>query len=609
LHAVAGFLREFPPFKDSDPELLAAAVAATDIEFFPQGAVVLRAGHGSSEHAYVVRTGRAELLDGARLVDVLEPGDLFGIPSMLTDLPPGLDVRAAEDLLVYRIPAPAIVPLFADRAGLRFLGATVRERSMSRISEAGLLQVKSPPLAEMVRQAAIVNGDSSIREAVRLMHELDASSVVIPGGKGWGILTDNDLRNRVLARERNLADAVSSIMTRNALFVREDLTAEDAVLVMLTHSIRHLLVVDLAGELIGVLEEVDLLAAQSRAPLRMRRAIARATSVDELADLATGLLPICITAHESGRYPERVTATYSVLVEAILGRLLFLALKQRGEPPQPFAFVVTGSLARREMVPSSDVDTLMAWKGADGDQRVRGWMRSLASEVLAGLAACGVQCDLNGVRADDPRFSRSFDNWQASIAGWGREPAELQADIYLSALADARAIFGGAYWESARVEVNRILQQSQVRAVLGRVAVAHRIPTGFARGRAIHASGEHEATLDLKTTGLGPLVDIARYLGASSGSDAVSTLERLQHAHNSKIFASRDVHDLRGAFLLLTGLRLDHQAALIRAGRSPDDALAPDEVNSVELRQLRDALRALARAQRSLDAGLVGWRW
>lgn len=609
MHAVADFLRDYPPFKDCLPELLDAVVAATEIEFYPQGAMVLRAGHGSSEHAYVVRTGNAELLDGARLVDVLEPGDLFGIPSMLTDLPPGLDVRAAEDLLVYRIPAPAIVPLFADRAGLRFLGATVRDRSTSRITQLALLQLKSPALAEIVRQPALVEGHTTIREVVRLMHELDASSAVIPTEDGWGILTDNDLRNRVLARECKLTHPVSSVMTPKALFVREDLTAEDAVLVMLTHSIRHLLVVDLSGELIGVLEEVDLLAAQSRAPLRLRRAIARADTVDDLADLATALLPTVITAHESGRYPERVTATYSVLVESIVERLLNLALRQRDEPPARFAFVITGSLARHEMVPSSDVDSLMVWDGPDGDERIRSWMRNLASELLAGLARCGIQGDLNGVRADDPRFSRSLDNWTAAILGWAREPADQQADIYLAALADARAIGGRDTWEPLRDQINDLLQEPQVRAVMGRVAEGHRVPTGFARGWTIHASGERHATLDLKASGIGPIVDIARYLAVSCGSVAPSTLGRLQDAQDSGLSTQEDLNDLRDAFLLLTRVRLDHQSAQSRGGRAPDNALELADTPGPSVRELRDALRAVARAQRNLRSGLMGRRW
>lgn len=607
MHAVGDFLRDFPPFRDSPAALVDDVVAATEIEFFPKGALVLRAGHRPAEYAYVVRAGAVELLDGDRLVDMLDPGDIFGLPSLLTDLAPGLDARASEDLLVYRIPAHAILPLFAGRAGLRFLGAAMLERSTTLTGDSRQFHVQSPALSEIARQPARVEGHTPIRDVVRLMHDLDASSVAVRTDDGWGIVTDNDLRNRVLAPERDLSDPVAAVMTPGALFVREDLSAEDVVQVMLMHSIRHVLVVDLQGGLIGVLEEVDLLAAQPRAPLRLRRAIARAASVDEVARIATDLLPTMVALHESGARADRLLVTYSVLVESIVRRLLDIVLAARPDPPRPFAFVVTGSLARQEMVPSSDLDSLLVWEGSDDDQPLRIWMRSLATEILDGVAACGIECDLNGVRADDPRASRSLDAWRGAIRRWESDPAKDQADIYLAALADARALNGVETWAPLRETIAVALQRPRVRTVLGRVAAAHTIPTGFGRGRVFHPSGD-QLSLDLKSHGVHPIVDIGRYLGLVSDATRPATLERLQHADNSRLITHEDAHDLRDAFLLLTTLRLDHQSALIRAGRRPDNDVALDEMSG-HLRPIREALRVVARAQRNLDIGSIGRRW
>ena len=72
----------------------------------------------------MLRTGHAELIDGGRVIDVIGPGDVVGLPSMLTDLPPGLDVRAAEDLLVYRVDAECDAS-----AAVRSVRAQVRGRN------------------------------------------------------------------------------------------------------------------------------------------------------------------------------------------------------------------------------------------------------------------------------------------------------------------------------------------------------------------------------------------------------------------------------------------------------------------------------------------------
>ncbi len=87
MHEVAGFLRGFPPFEAARDADLDAVVAATEIEFFHQGAWILRAGENNDGFAHVVRTGHVELIDAGRVVDVIGPGDLVGLPSLVSDLP------------------------------------------------------------------------------------------------------------------------------------------------------------------------------------------------------------------------------------------------------------------------------------------------------------------------------------------------------------------------------------------------------------------------------------------------------------------------------------------------------------------------------------------
>jgi len=379
------------------------------------------------------------------------------------------------------------------------------------------------------------------------------------------------------------------------------------VLVMLTHGVRHLPVLDSAGKLVGVVEEVDLLAAQERTPLRLRRAIARADDLDELARVSTALLPGMVYAHRSGRAPEQVTASYSVLVESVLGRVVALCLAQREIPPVPFAWLVTGSLSRREMVPSSDLDSLIAWDGPDDDEDVQRWMVSFAADVLAALSRCGIRHDKNGVRADDFRFARSAGAWQTAVAQWARDPTARQGDIYLAALFDAAPTWGDRIWTPVRRDLETTLRSPLVRRAFARVAAAHRPPTGFARDLVIEASGEHRGTLDIKAGGVKPVVEIGRYLAVLCGCPAPETLGRLEAARAAGLLPGEEVDDLVEVLLLLTAVRLDHQTGLIGRGGEPDDHIAPGELSSLSRRHLRDALRVVSRAQRQISAGLPGW--
>ena len=98
-----------PPFDTADMQALDKVARTVTIEFFGQDAAILNGN--ATEDAYVIRTGQVELLDDNGIVDVLGPGELVGLPSLLTDMPAGLsNPRAAEDVLAYRIPADVRSP-------------------------------------------------------------------------------------------------------------------------------------------------------------------------------------------------------------------------------------------------------------------------------------------------------------------------------------------------------------------------------------------------------------------------------------------------------------------------------------------------------------------
>ena len=69
---------------------------------------------------------------------------------------------------------------------------------------------------------------------------------------------------------------------------------------MLDHGIRHLPVLDARRRLVGVLDDVDLLASEHRAPFRLRALVARAGDVADVAAAVSGLGPAVVALHDAG---------------------------------------------------------------------------------------------------------------------------------------------------------------------------------------------------------------------------------------------------------------------------------------------------------------------
>jgi CBS domain-containing protein len=602
MHAVADFLRGFPPFDAVSPEALDRAVGATEIEFFAEGDFLLKAGAENVGHAYVIRSGFVELIDAGIVIDVVGPGDMVGLPSLVSDLPPGLDVRAAEDVLTYRIAADTLLPLLEGRSALRYLARTVRARVAAAPAPA-LLDGPADAIGQLARPVAVVDASATIADLVLVANAADASCTLVRLPTGvLGIVTDHDLRQRVLAEGLDPATPVAEIVSAPAITAPPQTTTEDAVHLMLARGIRHLPVMEADGELIGFVEDIDLLAALSRTPVRLRRAISRSSTVDELIGTGSQIVPAIEAAIESGQASSTSSASLSALVNAVVAKTIELCTREHGLPPAPFAWLVTGSLARSEFSLSSDIDCLLAWDGDDQDRNISRWMRELAASVHSVLARCGFTSDENGVRASDPRYSRSVNAWCAAIDTWASDPASGQADIYLASLLDAKAVWGHAAWTPVGDRLRIVSQQPLLRHTLLRVAQHQTPPTGFVRDLVIEGSGAHAGTLNIKRGGLAPCNAIGRYLSLLAPSASPSTADRVVSARYHEVLAGRDAEDLLDALEIVQTTRLRHQASQVAAGLPPDDHIAPDSLATLDRRHLRDAFRVIRRIQQGLPA-------
>ena len=108
---VAAFLRGFPPYESLPAEELAAVAEAVEVRRYAAGEKLLVEDARPSQHLFVVREGSVELVHEDEVVDVLEPGESFGHPSLLTGLAPAFTVRAHEDSTCFLIPREAAVVL------------------------------------------------------------------------------------------------------------------------------------------------------------------------------------------------------------------------------------------------------------------------------------------------------------------------------------------------------------------------------------------------------------------------------------------------------------------------------------------------------------------
>ena len=438
-----------------------------------------------------------------------------------------------------------------------------------------------------------------------MMNVGHATSVVVDLGDGsLGIVTDRDLRTRVVANGLGGDTPVSAVMSAPAYTCPADRLGGDVLLDMLDRGFRHFPVVSATGRILGVVEEIDLVAAQTRSSFYLRRRIARAQTVDELIEAAGELRPTVIAMHNARVAASNVSAVYSVVVDALTRRMLELTVTEAPPVGVDFAWLALGSQARREALPSSDVDSAIVWFGAPDDVRVKSELHAIGATVVSRLEACGLYADEHGATASDPRFVRSLESWKRAVRSWIDDPTQEKALVLVSVLVDSRPVWGVHTGTAVANSLRVAPSTPALLRLLARFALSQRPPTGFFRGLVVESSGEHRGRLDLKQGGVIPIVDLARWAGIAAGVTSASTLERLRAAGDAGTLSEGQARTLEDALTLITGLRVEHQVAQLRAGKEPDDYVNPATLTRLTRSYLREAFRAVASVQKHVAAEL-----
>jgi CBS domain-containing protein len=622
MHDIAEFLGGRDPFSGLDEAALEDLAAKTEVEFFPAGTTIVPQGRLSQGRIRVIRRGSVELIDRGTVIDLLGEGELFGHPSVLSGLPAKNEARAREDTLCYSLPAEGVVPLLGRPSSLRFLTRSLLARSPSPSGDEPVPpspEVAQQPAASLVRGPAVTcEPDMSLREAARLMNVEEVSSVLVELGNGdYGIVTDRDLRAGVVAGPLSPDDPVSSAMSSPVIGVGADQTGADVMLAMLDNNIRHVPVFSARSELLGVIVGIDLVAAETRSPFVLRRAIAAARNQGELSDVASRLRATVIALQRAELSPMQVSAVISAVADALIGRMIELAIESQGPPPADFCWMSLGSHGRREPVPSSDVDSGMAWRDApEQDPLSSAAKRSLAStrtgEYMRGIAASVADCvrvigwslDPHGVTATGAFSASSIEEWQRAIEQWLQHPTDNRVLIATSILLDGRIVYG----PQRGIDVRQMLFETSSRKTLERwmlrLALAAKPPTGFMHDIVVEGSGARKGTFDIKHGGLLPIVDLARYAALRADIRVTPTLERLRLAAAEGVLDLTEARILEEAYELFAALRLEHQVEQLEQGREPDNRIDPKLLDPLTRRYLRDAFREVSAVQRSLTGEL-----
>ncbi|MGO1949836.1 MAG: DUF294 nucleotidyltransferase-like domain-containing protein [Mycobacteriaceae bacterium] len=628
LDEVRRFLAEQEPYSHLPEDELDTLPARMEIIYVRRGETIISAGR-PNDLLYLIRSGAVDVLDDKDvLLDRRETGRSFGYSTILPagpdagpDWTPGpsrYTMVAVEDSLLLTAPRgevtalverhPEVARYFAGlSARIRATADRLRQRSGADVLRTRLADLL-PGTERGLRPAVTIPLVTTVTGAAQVMVREDVSCLpVVRTGEGdgpdtlVGIVTDRDLRRRVVAAERPGDTPISEIMTPDPVGADLDATVFEAMLQMSDIGIHHLPVLGPDGGVLSVIAATDVVRQMRTDPIYLTTDLAKASDptqlhriVEDTAEMSAGFI-------ERGASPDEVSGLLTVGLDSLARRVLTLAEQELGPPPVPYAFVVVGSQGRRAINFASDQDNALVLSDDYDDDAHGEYFATLTRRVCDSLNEAGQVYCPGDMMASNPKWRKTVTQWRATFHEWITAP-KPEALLYAQIFFDMRIVHGppDLVDQVHRYAVETALGSRRLHAQLAALAVRSEPPLGVFRGLVVDRKGEYAKTLHVKAGGTAALVQIARLYGIVAGAPEVGTRARLTAAVEAGVLSRKGARDLADAFEFLTSLSLRHQASQLRRGNKPDYRIAPDSLGKLDRVNLRDAFGIVKEIQGSL---------
>ena len=610
LYEIRDFLTQYPPFNTLPVEALDCAVSSVEVSYYRAGSDILRYGD-RIHHLYVIRSGAVEIYRrNGSLYNRLEQGDIFGQMGLLMNNLVRLQAKAIEDTLVYRVAEDVFHDFCAKYEDFSdFVEVENSTRLHQAVTTVGDNDMTTAKVKNVLsREPVVISGNTTIQLAAQTMAEQNVSAVLVGEKRSeftkknrkkqiFGILTDRDLCNRILATGLSYDTPVDEVMTTELLTLDHNAYVYEAMLLMLRCNIKHLPIMKDRWP-VGVVELTDIVRYESQNSLLLVNSIFQQPSVEDLEALSHQVKDCFVRMVNEDANSHMVGSAMAVIGRSFIQRLTELAEEELGAPPVPYCFLTFGSMARDEQLCITDQDNGLMLDNAYDSEKDGTYFSNMSEFVCKGLVRCGYDKCTGNIMATNPEWRKTRAEWEHCFGDWIENP-NPQALLNSSIFFDLEGVCGEVEWAEKLQDfvVERTGQSKRFLACLARNSLGRTPPLGFFKNFVMEKDGRHRNSINLKRRGTAPLSDIVRVHALAVGSDARNTFERLDDIIEAGIIPEGRGPDLRDAMEFISLVRLRHQVRDLEEGVEPENTIDPADMSEFERRHLKDAFQILNNAQ------------
>jgi CBS domain-containing protein len=615
------FLGKHAPFNKMAGDALQIFAEKAHIAFYPAGSLIVGPDSGNVRFFFLIESGKVQARQAGEVTVTeysilsLGAGESFPIGAVTAGRPSTNIYTAVEDTFCYHLPAEDFLTLmsvspqfnlFCTQYIASLLDQSRRQLQAQFAQKASEQQTLNSPLVGIgTRDPVSVLPDTPMRAALETMSQLGIGSIVVADDdkKPVGIFTRSDLLDRVVLADVPLSSPISQAMSLSPFTLDEHGTAYDAMLAMATHGIRHVLVIDHAGRLTGVVSERDLFALQRIGLRQIRQAIESAPNVETLLQSAADVRQLSFNMLAQGIGAEQLTQFISALNDALTRRVIQLNLENHDFTGVDWAWLAFGSEGRDEQTFSTDQDNGIVFAVPEGMEKdaLKQRFLAFALDTNKDLDKVGFPLCKGNIMASNPQWCMTLDEWKSQFSKWIRTPepvALLNATIFF----DFRSLYGKA--ELSDAMRRHLLAQAAATPIflqaMARNALEVGPPLGKIRDFVTDLEADHPGKIDLKKYGSRIFVDVARIYALAVGVHGTNTSQRLKMSAQKMNIKGEEINAILDGLNFIQLLRLQHQYLEGEPGRQGDNLIDPEKLNELDRRILKESFRQARKIQSRL---------
>lgn len=567
-HRVADFLKSYPPFSFLQQRDLEKISEQISIIYKEKDSVVFAENEETHDSFYVVHKGAVALRTSLRndILDMCDEGDIFGLRPLIANENYQMEARAYEESILYAIPLTIFRPYALENKAVgnflieSFASNTLKPYSKSHRgklygdesldTEAKVLDLHPVQYSKKLISCSALTTAKEIAD-IMIRKNVGAILVVEEEMLPIGIITDKDLRNKIVTGAFPITATAAEIMTSPVITYPKKMTITQAQIAMMKSDISHLCITKdgtINTKAVGMLSKHDVMVSLGNNPAVLIKAIKRAKKAKHLKPIRARIMQL-LQGYINQNIPTMLTSKIiTELNDACIKQVIAIALdKMETPPPVKFAWLAMGSQGRSEQLLQTDQDNALIYEDVpeELEAETKKYFLELATYVNKGLFDIGYEYCPAEMMASNPKWCLSLGEWKEMIYRWITNTGKTEVLLsfiffdYSLSFGDSELTNNLSDFIFENIKANPIFY---VHLVSG--ALQSPSPTGFFRQFLLEQDGVNKDFFNIKNRALMPLADAARvlilYHSVKSISNTVERFEKLAELEpeNNELFTA-----------------------------------------------------------------------